>query len=104
MRNRALVMVILTALTVVTCTVAYLVGFSRGDFGGTDTAATTVITSENPHYRPWFSPLWSNPGGSVESGLFALQAALGAGVVGFVLGSFRERRRAQKETTELNAG
>ena len=37
-------------------------------------------------------------GGEVESGLFALQAAIGAGILGFVLGTFRERRKRSTET------
>lgn len=59
-------------------------------FGGTDGAATSAI--EDTGYEPWYEPIMA-PAGEVESGLFALQAALGAGVVGFVLGTMRERSR-----------
>ena len=37
-------------------------------------------------YEPWFDSFFS-PAGETESGLFALQAALGAGVLGYVLGA-----------------
>ena len=40
----------------------------------------------NPDYEPWFEPILEPASGEVESLLFALQAAIGAGVVGFVLG------------------
>ncbi|MDQ1294931.1 MAG: cobalt/nickel transport protein [Actinomycetota bacterium] len=62
-------------------------------FAGTDSQATTEIQESDPDYTPWFEP-WFEPGsGEIESGLFALQAALGAGVLGYVLGSLRTRRR-----------
>ena len=38
--------------------------------------------------------------GEVESGLFALQAALGAGALGFVLGTMRERRRQRRSAAD----
>lgn len=93
--RRAIINLSLLAAAVAIFVVALLLGGQRGDFGGTDASATGSIEAIDPGYRPWFQPLWQQPGGEVESGLFALQAALGAGVVGFALGSFRERRRAR---------
>jgi cobalt/nickel transport protein len=67
-------------------------------FAGTDSQATTEIQESDPDYTPWFEP-WFEPGsGEIESGLFALQAALGAGVLGYVLGSLRTRRRLSGST------
>ena len=63
-------------------------------FVGTDSAATEQIASSNPDYEPWFAPVFEPSSGEVESGLFALQAALGAGVLGFVLGALWQRNRA----------
>lgn len=91
--GRGLVNVVIVLAIVVVFVVALAVGLSRGDFGGTDAAATGEIARSDPDYEPWFEGLWSQPGGEVESGLFAMQAALGAGVLGFVLGSLRERRQ-----------
>ena len=79
---------------------SYLLGAGRGGeepFAGTDATATSTIEQSHPGYRPWFAPVLTPAGGEVESGLFALQAALGAGVLGFVLGSLRERRRRGPE-------
>ncbi|WP_297208770.1 energy-coupling factor ABC transporter substrate-binding protein [uncultured Flavonifractor sp.] len=56
------------------------------EFGGADGEAEVAIAQLNPDYEPWFEPVLEPASGEVESMLFALQAAIGAGVVGFVLG------------------
>jgi cobalt/nickel transport protein len=56
------------------------------EFGGADGQAEEVIAEINPDVEPWASPIWEPPGGETESLLFALQAALGGGIVGYVLG------------------
>jgi len=64
------------------------------EFGGADGQAEEVIASIDPNVEPWFSPIWEPPGGETESLLFALQAALGGGIVGYVIGL----KRGQKST------
>jgi cobalt/nickel transport protein len=61
-----------------------------GEYAGTDDAARAAIAEHG--YQPWFESLWSPPSKEVESLIFALQAALGAGVLGYVLGVRRGRR------------
>lgn len=52
---------------------------------GTDNQAVDAITDITDNaYTPWFEPLWT-PGGTGESILFAVQAALGALVIGHFL-------------------
>lgn len=65
-------------------------------FGGTDDQATGEITRIDPGYRPWFSPLWEPPSGEIASLLFSLQAALGAGVLGFYLGLRRGEAKGRR--------
>jgi cobalt/nickel transport protein len=65
------------------------------EFGGADGAAEEAITEIAPEYQPWFRPLWEPPGGETESLLFALQAALGAGVIGYFFGLKRGQRQAE---------
>jgi cobalt/nickel transport protein len=62
-------------------------------FVGSDSAATTAIETAHPDYEPWFSPVLAPTSGEVESGLFALQAALGGIVLGYCFGALRRRRR-----------
>ncbi|MEU4081898.1 energy-coupling factor ABC transporter substrate-binding protein [Streptomyces venezuelae] len=62
-------------------------------FTGADAEAETAITELQPDYEPWFSPLYEPPSGEIESALFALQAALGAGVLAYYFGLRRGRRQ-----------
>lgn len=63
------------------------------EFAGADGIAEDVIAEINPDYEPWFEPLIEPPGGETESLLFSLQAALGAGVIGFILGGLMMRKK-----------
>ncbi len=57
-------------------------------FGGADDSAGQVIESLSPGYQPWFSSLWEPPA-ETESMLFALQAAIGAVIIGYFIGYVR---------------
>ncbi|MCH0542906.1 energy-coupling factor ABC transporter substrate-binding protein [Streptomyces sp. MUM 203J] len=65
-------------------------------FTGADAQAETAITENAPDYEPWFSPLYEPPSGEIESALFALQAALGAGVLAYYFGLRRGRRQGEE--------
>ncbi len=82
-------------LIVVALAVLPLFIVKDGEFGGSDGEAEAAITEINAEYRPWFSPLVEPKSGEVESLLFALQAAIGAGVIGYGLGWLRGRARNQ---------
>ncbi|UUU19834.1 energy-coupling factor ABC transporter substrate-binding protein [Streptomyces sp. DSM 40750] len=64
-------------------------------FTGSDGEAETAITEIEPDYEPWFSPLYEPPSGEIESALFSLQAALGAGVLAYYFGIRRGRRQGE---------
>ena len=65
----------------------------NSEFGGADGPAEALSTVINPGYENWDESLITIQGGETESLLFALQAALGAGVVCYVLGYFRGRAK-----------
>jgi len=62
-------------------------------FAGADGQAEEVIAEINPDYKPWASSLWKPPSREIESLLFALQAALGAGFLGYYFGVRRGRAK-----------
>ncbi|AJY73841.1 energy-coupling factor ABC transporter substrate-binding protein [Paenibacillus beijingensis] len=62
----------------------------NGEFTGADGAAEEMIREINPSFEPWFTPLLEPPA-ETESMLFALQAAIGAGFIGYVIGLFKGR-------------
>lgn len=96
MSRRHLVTALLVLGVVVLFAVPLLLDGGAGEFAGTDSQATEVIEADHPGYSPWFESVFSPSSGEVESGLFALQAAIGGAVLGYVLGRLRGRRLAQR--------
>ena len=79
-----------------------VLGLGKGKaepFSGSDSLATQSIASDHPEYKPWFHSLYSPPSSEVESGLFAVQASLGAAFLGYYLGVARTRRRLSVAST-----
>ncbi|MBL4952322.1 energy-coupling factor ABC transporter substrate-binding protein [Neobacillus sp. OS1-32] len=69
----------------------------QADFSGTDGRATDIVHSLKPNYKPWVNYLWAPASSEVESFLFAGQAAIGAGAIGFIIGTYRERKIHDKD-------
>jgi len=70
------------------------------EFGGADGEAEAAIGEINSSYKPWFSNIWEPPSGEIESLLFCLQAAVGAGFIGYFIGYARGKNRPKEETEE----
>ena len=66
-------------------------------FGGADDQAKNLIGEIRPDYEPWFEPLIEPASGEIASMLFALQAALGAGFIGYYLGVSVTREKMRRE-------
>jgi len=86
MKNKMLVTNIALILLVVIIAVVPLLLQKGAEFSGADSQAESVIFDLQADYKPWFSPVWEPPSGEVESLLFSLQAAIGAGVIGYYFG------------------
>ncbi len=72
----------------------------KAPFSGTDNQGQEAIVAINPDYRPWFEPLWEPPSGEIESLLFALQAALGSGLLFYYIGLRRGQSQARQSTRD----
>lgn len=80
-------------LLVVAIILVPLIFMGDSEFEGADGQAGDIIAEINPEYEPWAEPLWEPPSGEIESLLFSLQVAIGAGALGYIFGVFRERRK-----------
>lgn len=100
-KNTILVLVMLLACVIIA--IVPLMYIKDSEFGGADGAAEEAIGEINPDYEPWASSILEPPGGETESLLFCLQAALGAGIFGFGIGTLRERSKAKKAREKEDA-
>ena len=69
-------------------------------FGGSDDQASELISKIQPGYHRWALPVWEPPSPEIESLIFAVQAALGAGLLGYYFG----RRRGFAEGKNASEG
>ena len=85
--------ILLGIALVIALAVFPLLTIQDSEFGGADGAGADLIAQIAPDYNAeWIAPLWSPPGGETESLLFALQAAIGGALIGYVLGVYRGRK------------
>lgn len=91
MTRNNILLLLLTALIVL---IPLVVPGFQGAFEGADGLVEEALKEQG--VEPWFQSLWEPPSGEIESLLFALQAALGAGFFGYVLG----RRQGAKKRSD----
>lgn len=84
---------IILLLGVVVLMVGALLINQTGEFGGSDGEAETVITEINPNYKPWFDSLLEPKSGEIESLLFTLQGSLGVGIITYILGYYKGKKK-----------
>lgn len=89
---------IIILAAVIVLAIVPLVVSGGAEFGGADGNAETAITEIDTDYTPWFSSIWEPPSGEIESLLFALQAAIGAGLVFYALGYYVGRAKGRAQT------
>ncbi len=77
--------------------------FQGKEFKATDSRNQTAIEEVKPGYKPWFAPVIKPSGGEVETFLFSAQAAIGSGIVCYILGLYKGRseRKQPDEIAEL---
>lgn len=70
----------------------------KGEYSGADGEAEALIIETNPEYQPWFEAIFEPPSGEIESLLFVGQAALGAGILGYVIGLYKGRSEGNQDS------
>ncbi|MCW5197872.1 energy-coupling factor ABC transporter substrate-binding protein [Clostridium perfringens] len=98
MKNKRVLTNVILLLLVVFITIIPFFVAKNGEFGGSDDQAEEAITQIDENYEPWFSPLFEPASGEIESLLFALQAAIGAGVIGFGLGYLKRQKESERRS------
>ena len=71
---------------------------TEAEFAGADTKGSSLVANLTGQPEDEFQPLiwqWTPPSGEIEACIFALQAAIGGIMVGFVFGYWK----GQKKTT-----
>jgi cobalt/nickel transport protein len=61
------------------------------NFPASDDNSSKGVEELRPGYKPWFKSVFEPQGGEIETFLFATQAAIGAGVTGYILGLYKGR-------------
>jgi len=75
-------------------------GEADGYFHGSDDQGSSAI--EQTGYQPWFHSVWTPPSSEIESLLFAIQAAIGAVIIGYVFGYYSAQSKERKKKKKSN--
>ena len=79
MKHENLILLIIALIIIIAPLVAYNgLGEDQGYFGG-----------------PWFESFWEPPSGEIESLLFAVQAAIGAIIIGYAVGYWKGQKKVE---------
>ena len=88
MKHENLILAIIVIVLLVAPLAMYSgLGEDQGYFGGSDDQGSDGVSETG--YEPWFSSFWEPPSGEIESLLFAVQAAIGAIIIGYFFGYWR---------------
>jgi len=96
---------ILAVIAILTFCVLFLYASSRmgnAEFAGSDTVGSSQIAKITGIPEEEYQPLiwqWVPPSGEIESGLFALQAAIGGIFVGWIFGYWKGLQKQERERT-----
>lgn len=95
-RNINIILLVLVVIIAIAPMVMYSgLGEDDGYFGGADGEAGAVV--EGLGYEPWYESFWEPPSGEIESLLFAVQAAIGAIIIGYFFGYWKAESKYKKE-------
>jgi len=89
MEKKYLIMLLVVVLLFA---IPFIIG---GKFEGADVSGGSAL--EEIGVKPWFKPIWEPPSEEVETGFFALQAAIGALIVGYFFGYYTGKQKRNEK-------
>jgi cobalt/nickel transport protein len=96
--SRKLEIIVLTIFLIFAAQFLYMSSTTNAEYGGADGKAEGVINDiTGGTYKPIAEPIWEPPSGEIESLLFGLQAAIGAGILGYFFGYYRAKKSCENE-------
>ncbi|HJJ82295.1 MAG: energy-coupling factor ABC transporter substrate-binding protein [Methanocorpusculum sp.] len=94
--KRSTLEIVIGLVVILALVVGSLAFAGDAEWGGADGNAAGLI--DETGYTPWYeSALWSPPSGEIESLIFALQAAFGAGISCLIFGYWAGQRKAARK-------
>jgi cobalt/nickel transport protein len=92
--SRKLELIVLALIIIFVAQFLYISSTTNSKYGGADDKPEGVINEiTGGTYKPIAEPIWEPPSGEIESLLFALQAAIGAVVIGYFFGYYRAKKK-----------
>ncbi len=96
--SRKLEIIVLAVLLIFAAQFIYMSSTTNAKYGGADEKAESVINDiTGGTYKPIAEPIWKPPSGEIENLLFGLQAAIGAGLLGYFFGYYRAKKSYENE-------
>ena len=96
--SRKLEIIVLAILLIFAAQFFYISSTTHAEYGGADDKPAGVIEQiTGGTYKPIASSIWVPPSAEIESLLFALQAAIGAGILGYFFGYYRAKNHYKKD-------
>jgi len=96
--SRKLELIVLAILLIFAAQFFYMSSTTDAEYGGADGEAEGVIQDiTGGTYKPIAEPIWEPPSGEIESLLFGLQSAIGAGIIGYFLGYYRAKKNNEND-------
>ncbi|MDY9926156.1 energy-coupling factor ABC transporter substrate-binding protein [Methanosarcina sp.] len=97
--SKKLELIVLAIFLIFAVQFIYMSSTTDAEYGGADEQAEDAIAEiTGGTYEPVAEPFWEPPSAEIESLLFGLQAAIGAGILGYFLGYYRAKSRYEKES------
>ncbi|MDQ1253114.1 MAG: cobalt/nickel transport protein [Euryarchaeota archaeon] len=96
--SRKLELIVLAIILIFAAQFVYMSSTTDAEYGGSDDMPEGVIGElTDGTFKPIAEPIWEPPSGEIESLLFALQAAIGAIIIGYFFGYYRAKSRFESQ-------